>query len=132
MHHMYVEFGAGVIGSDYIKSTVEWETVLDLDALAKKENENWVWKGFSLLEPDKDRVLLRLSRGGADAVVIREFDLNTLEFVKNDNSFNLDVEWKTHIEYKTRDTVYVSTTAAVFNHDIEWTAAGYPRVVREW
>ena len=45
-----------------------WETVLDLDALAKSEKENWVFKGSVCREPEFDRCLINLSRGGADAV----------------------------------------------------------------
>ena len=44
-----------------------WELILDLDALGKDENENWVWKGANLLRPDYKRALITLSRGGADA-----------------------------------------------------------------
>jgi prolyl oligopeptidase len=51
--------------------------VLDLDALGKDEGENWVWKGSAWLQPDYPRCLLSLSRGGADAVVVREFDAAT-------------------------------------------------------
>lgn len=32
-----------------------WETVLDLDRLAEKENENWVWKGATMRRPDFKR-----------------------------------------------------------------------------
>lgn len=63
--------------SNIDEDAIKWETVLDLDELAKEEKESWVWKGYSLLEPSNDRILLQLSRGGADAVVIREFDLNS-------------------------------------------------------
>ena len=57
-----------------------WETVLDLDALAAAEHENWVWHGAVWLEPDCERALLLLSRGGADAAVVREFDPKTKAF----------------------------------------------------
>ena len=52
----------------------EWETVLDIDALAKAEDENWVYKGTAWLAPDYERCLIKLSRGGTDASVHREFD----------------------------------------------------------
>ena len=57
--------------------------MLDLDALASTENENWVWAGSVWREPTYDRCLVSLSRGGADAVVIREFDPKTKTFVKD-------------------------------------------------
>ena len=53
----------------------DWEVALDLDALGRAEGERWVFAGAEVLVPSHDRSLLRLSRGGADAVVVREFDL---------------------------------------------------------
>ena len=43
--------------------TANWETVLDIDALAKTENENWVYKGSDCLGPDYERCMITLSRG---------------------------------------------------------------------
>mgnify|MGYP003694023465 CR=1 FL=1 len=47
------------------------------------EDENWVWKGSDVLRPTYDRALIFLSRGGGDAVVVREFDLDAKEFVRH-------------------------------------------------
>jgi prolyl oligopeptidase len=58
-----------------------WETILDIDALSKAENANWVFKGASCLPPDETRCLLTLSNGGKDAVSVREFDTTTKSFV---------------------------------------------------
>src|SRR5471030_1976662 len=60
--------------ADYQKPAPHWETLLDVDALAKAEKENWVWEGVEC-SPGETRCLIRLSRGGGDAVVIREYDL---------------------------------------------------------
>ena len=38
---------------EYRKPDPAWETVLDLDALAEKEGENWVWHGAAVLEPER-------------------------------------------------------------------------------
>ena len=55
-----------------------WDVLLDLDALAAAEDENWVWAGRRLLKPGyRPLPRVSLSRGGADAVVVREFDLAT-------------------------------------------------------
>jgi prolyl oligopeptidase len=67
---------------EYRKPRPEWETVLDLDALAAADGENWVWHGADCLEPDYRRCLISLSRGGADADVVREFDLEAKQFVE--------------------------------------------------
>ena len=66
---------------EYLKADQAWETVLDLDQLSESENENWVWKGATVRRPDFKRCLMRLSRGGADATVVREFDLTTQSFI---------------------------------------------------
>src|SRR5258708_3444186 len=59
---------------EYRKTAPAWEDVLDLDALAAREKENWVWKGAQCLAPEYARCLITLSRGGGDAAVVREFD----------------------------------------------------------
>jgi len=46
--------------SEYRKAEPAWEILLDLDALGKSENENWVWKSVSLLRPDYKRALVSL------------------------------------------------------------------------
>ena len=66
---------------EYLKAAPSWETVLDLDALAEAEGENWVWKGADCLAPDYRHCMISLSRGGADAAVQREFDTTTKYFV---------------------------------------------------
>jgi hypothetical protein len=73
---------------EYHKPSPQWELVLDLDALSAADGVSWVWGGSTLLDegPDvrKDRVVLSLSRGGADATIAREFDLDAKEFVSPD------------------------------------------------
>ena len=59
----------------------QWETVLDLDALAASEKANWVWKGADCVRPAEKRCLIHLSDGGEDAVTVREFDVATKRFV---------------------------------------------------
>lgn len=70
--------------AEYVKDAPKWETVLDIDALGKSEGVNWVFKGMDCQYPKNIRCLVSLSRGGADAVEIREFDLSTLSFVPAD------------------------------------------------
>jgi prolyl oligopeptidase len=59
----------------------QWETVLDLDALATAEGANWVWKGADCARPAERRCLINLSDGGEDAVTVREFDTVTKSLV---------------------------------------------------
>ena len=65
---------------EFKKAKPAWEIVLDLDLLGKEEKENWVWHGAQALKPDYKLALISLSRGGADASVIREFDLDGEDF----------------------------------------------------
>lgn len=110
---------------EYRKSRPRWETVLDLDALADREKQPWVWHGATCLYPRHERCLLRLSRGGADAVEVREFDTKAKEFVEG--GFFLP-EAKTLVSWKDRDTLYVGTDFG----DGTLTDSGYPRLAKEW
>ena len=80
--------------------------MIDLDALAAKEDENWVWKGANLCYPKYQRALPRLSRGGADATVVREFDLVSKQFVAE--GFYLP-EAKSRVSWIDENQVYVGT-----------------------
>jgi prolyl oligopeptidase len=110
------EFRAGDAG---------WETVLDLDALAEQEGESWVWKGAVVCMPAAERALVKLSRGGGDAVVIREFDLIQQAFA--DQGFVLP-EAKSRVSWLDGDTVLVQTDTGPES----LTTSGYPRTVRRW
>lgn len=110
---------------EYKKKDPKWDVILDLDQIAKDENENWVWDGASLLRPDYDLALIDLSRGGADASVTREFDLTTRTFVENGFS---RTEAKGGMGWIDRDTVYVQTDFG----DGSMTESGYPRVAKKW
>ena len=111
--------------AEFKKAQPSWEIVLDLDKLSAAEKENWVWKGYDVLYPTYDRCLVFLSRGGADAMVVREFDLNRLEFIKD--GFALP-EAKSEVAWRDRDAVYVGTDFGPGS----LTSSGYPRVVKEW
>src|SRR5262249_17532176 len=69
--------------ASYRSDVPQWEVLLDLDALAKAEGEDWIWQGAVTLPGTHDRALLRLSRGGGDAVVLREFALATRCFLQD-------------------------------------------------
>lgn len=111
--------------AEFRKSEPQWETVLDLDALAKAEEVSWVWKGAQALPPDYTRCLLQLSRGGADAVEVREFDLSARAFVPE--GFRLG-EAKAEVVWKNRDTILIATDFGPGS----LTTSGYPRIVKEW
>jgi prolyl oligopeptidase len=111
--------------AQYKQEDPVWETVLDLDKLGQEEGENWVWKGSTWLMPDRDRCLLSLSRGGADASVTREFDLPSKSFVKD--GFYVP-ESKTQAAWIDRDTLFLGTDFG----EGSMTESGYPRIVKRW
>lgn len=118
--------------ASYATDNPEWETVLDIDALAQTEEENWVWHGALLLREDLPdgnrtyrRALVSLSRGGADANVTREFDLETKQWVEG--GFYRP-ESKGGMSWIDQDTVFVFTDTG----EGSMTSSGYPRQVRRW
>src|SRR5450432_1051611 len=51
--------------AEYRRARPDWELLLDVDALASKEDENWVWQGADVLRAGGYRLaLVHLSRGG--------------------------------------------------------------------
>jgi prolyl oligopeptidase len=102
-----------------------WDVLLDLDALNAAEGESWTWGGVTVLRPAYDRCLVSLSRGGSDAVVVREFDLVRRVFVED--GFTLP-EAKSSVGWIDRDTVYVATDFGPGS----LTSSGYPRIVKQW
>ncbi len=116
----------------YRSAEPEWETVLDLDALAEHEGENWVWHGATLLREDLPdgarryrRALVSLSRGGADADVTREFDLENKTWIEG--GFYRP-ESKGGMSWIDENTTFVYTDTG----EGSLTDSGYPRQVRRW
>ncbi|HJS44782.1 MAG TPA: prolyl oligopeptidase family serine peptidase [Rhizomicrobium sp.] len=108
--------------ADYRNPAPRWELLLDVDALAKTEKENWVFKSAEC-SPGEIRCLIRLSRGGGDAVAIREYDLKTKSLASD--GFAMP-EAKTDASYLTDDIVLFATAK-----DGE-TTSGYARIVKQW
>lgn len=103
----------------------DWEVLIDLDALAEEEGENWVWHGSTCLRPEYERCLISLSRGGADADVTREYDIAQAGFVEG--GFERP-EAKGSLRWIDRDNVYVATDFG----EGSLTESGYPRIVKQW
>jgi prolyl oligopeptidase len=109
----------------YRKGAPAWETLLDVDALAKAEDKNWVFKGANCLEPGGALCMIALSNGGLDAVEWREFDVAAKRFVGD--GFVLPAA-KSSLAWENRDTLLAAT---------DWgpdtlTESGYPFVVKRW
>lgn len=108
---------------EYRKAEPRWETVLDLDRLSADEKEQWAWKGATCLFPKYERCLVSISRGGSDAVEIREFDLARKAFVAD--GFRLP-QSKGGVAWIDEDAIYVSRDFGPGT----LTKSGYPRQVR--
>jgi prolyl oligopeptidase len=111
--------------TSYLAGTPDWESVLDVDALAAKDGKPWVTGMPDCLAPEYRRCLVRLSDGGKDAAIVREFDVEAKAFV--DGGFELP-EAKGGIVWADHDTLLVAT---------DWgagtlTTSGYPYVVKRW
>jgi prolyl oligopeptidase len=109
--------------ASYASGEPAWTTVLDLDALAKAENANWVYKGMQCARPAERRCLISLSDGGEDAVTIREFDLTTGKFVPN--GFVLP-KGKQDASWVDENTLLISREW----HPGELGRTGYPYIVK--
>ena len=101
----------------------DWEILLDLDALAEAEGEDWVWAGATMRPGERDRALLSLSRGGGDASVLREYDLAARGFVEG--GF-VTPEAKQSADWVDADTLLVTSAHG------DATRSGYARTARLW
>jgi prolyl oligopeptidase len=110
--------------ADYANTAPNWEMLIDVDKLAAGEKENWVWKGAGCT-PTLTRCLVQLSRGGGDAVVVREFDLTSKAFVKD--GF--------YLKEAKSDVTLVDDNTVLFGTDFgpgSLTTSGYPRILKMW
>ena len=111
--------------ASYRTAAPQWETVLDVDALAKADGKPWVFHGATCLAPAYVRCMVKLSPGGSDASVQREFDTKTKEFVSG--GFVLP-EAKSFIAWRDQDTIWLGTDFGAGS----LTSSGYPRIVKLW
>lgn len=110
--------------NDYLQGKTSWETLLDIDKLSEKDNVKWVFKGAGGLFPKYDRFLVSLSKGGGDAVIVKEFDADKKQFIEN--GFYLP-EAKGGASWIDENTLIVSTD---FGDGM--TTSGYPKQVKIW
>ncbi|HXI03225.1 MAG TPA: prolyl oligopeptidase family serine peptidase [Candidatus Saccharimonadales bacterium] len=111
--------------ASYRSPSPQWETVLDIDAMVAKDGTLWVWKGADCLPPEYALCLVSLSKGGSDAVDVREFDTRTKSFVKD--GFSLPTA-KSSTSWLDENTLWVGTDFGPGT----LTTSGYPRIVKLW
>jgi len=110
---------------NYLSEDTKWETVLDFDKLSKDEGKNWVYKGNDCLSPDYELCIVNLSDGGKDAVVRREFNTKTKQFVED--GF-VTKESKGTMSWLDEDHVVVGVDFGAGT----MTDSGYPMVAKLW
>jgi len=111
--------------AEFRRDQPNWDTVLDIDALAKTEGRKWAFHGMNCLPPEYRRCLVSLSPGGGDAVELREFDSKTLQFVAD--GFRLPAA-KLQVGWRDADSLFVATNFGPGS----MTDSGYPRTVKLW
>jgi len=110
----------------YRSAKPEWETVLDIDALAKADGKEWVYQGSTCLPPAQNKCMIALSDGGEDATIMREFDMRTKQFVEG--GFVLDQKSQGGIEWIDEDTLLVGRGFGAGT----LTESAYPFTSRVW
>lgn len=112
----------------YSTDAPEWETVLDFDKLTADEGKNWVFKGSDCFRPkggDAYTCMISLSDGGKDAVIRREFDIQTKTFLED--GF-VTPEAKQAGVWAGPDMLLIATDWG----DGTVTQSGYPFIVKRW
>jgi prolyl oligopeptidase len=107
----------------YATANPAWTTVLDLDALSKKDHKQWVWEGLTCEPVAERRCIVQLSNGGEDAQTLREFDLGTDRFVPGGFSFPRQKQWASWLDPNT-----LLVTRAWKPGEL--TASSYPYVIK--
>jgi len=110
--------------ADYRNADPKWDVLLDVDKLDAVEHTDWVWQG-ARCAPGMKRCLVRLSPGGGDASVVREYDPKAKAFLKD--GFSLPVA-KSNAEYVDADTILFGTDFGPGT----MTVSSYPRIVKLW
>ena len=110
---------------DYLAGKDVWESVLDLDLLSAEEGRKWVFGGADWFGPENRYCLLRLSDGGKDEAVIREFDAKAKKFVEG--GFTV-AESKGSVAWVDMDHILVATNYGSGT----MTSSGYPAVAKMW
>lgn len=103
----------------------DWDVLLDVDQLAKEENENWIYKGVDCLSPGNERCIIELAPGGTDSAVYREFDVPSKSFVTD--GFNVP-QAKTNLCWEDRDHLLIATDLGPGSMN----TSGYARILKRW
>lgn len=107
-----------------------WHTMLDLDALARREGVRWTmplwWKNPICDTSLGPRCVLNLSPDGGDRTVLREFDLRTRDFVAD--GFRIDTPARTYAHWVNANQLLVASDFGPGS----LSRAAYARQARLW
>jgi prolyl oligopeptidase len=107
----------------YSSDNTQWNTIFDVDKLAEEAGKNWVYKGSSCYEDNKDMCMMSLSDGGKDAAESKEWDHSSQQFVKD--GFHIP-EAKSDVSWLDKDTLIIGTNWGAGS----LTESGYPFVAK--
>lgn len=111
--------------TQYRKGDPAWELMLDLDSLSKDDGEAWVFKGSTCLPPEYRRCMIKLSPGGSDAAIQREYDTVKKQWVRD--GFRVPLA-KANVAWRDQDSLWIGTDFG----EGSLTTSGYPRQTRIW
>lgn len=116
--------------ASYLTDSPDWELMLNIDALSKAEDKNWVYKGNVVLGPQNELCMVCLSDGGKDAAIYREFNIRTRSFVEN--GF-VTSESKGSLSWLDENHLLIGVDFGVdANGGPSLTDSGYPMTARLW
>ncbi len=107
----------------FLDKKPQWETLLDVDELAKKDKKDWVFKGSTSFA-EKNLALIILSEGGTDSSIIREYDFKKKSFVPN--GFDIPAS-KSTVSWISENEILLGTD---FKEEESLTSSGYPCQVK--
>lgn len=106
----------------YRAAEQDWQTVLDIDALAEAADEDWYLDGVSHCTLAPLQAMVHLTAGGGDAGIAREYDLAAGTWRPDGFSFP---EGKSHVAWRDPDSAWVCPGWP----GAPLTRSGYPREV---
>lgn len=109
--------------ASYRQNKPQWEVLIDFDELSKKDQKDWVYKGFECLQPQNNPCLISVSDGGKDASVVKEFDFKKKKFVEDGFNFPESIQ---RLDWLDQDTVLIATNFGPNS----MTVSGYPRILK--
>jgi prolyl oligopeptidase len=101
---------------EYRKNRPSWQTLFNIDSYNRDTNQKWSFRAAQIqpvaIQKQSDgalRAMLMLSKGGSDAVVMREFDLNLRKFLEpNEQGFEVP-EAKGWADWWSADELLIAT-----------------------